>query len=97
VAHDASVPKASEVVPYKVESRFSYVISVLVFSQCPDWSKMVDGAEANELGLLAGFEKCGRKPRRDLFLDEMSRVVPWSELEALVEPHYPGARSGRCL
>jgi IS5 family transposase len=30
-----------------------------------------------------------------LFLDEMNQVVPWAELEALVEPHYPKAGSGR--
>ena len=39
------------------------------------------------------FEKYGRKSRRELFLDEMERVVPWPELEALVEPHYPKAGS----
>ena len=26
------------------------------------------------------------------FLDEMERVVPWSELVALIEPHYPKAK-----
>jgi len=31
-----------------------------------------------------GFEKYGRKSRRELFLDEMNQVVPWSELQALV-------------
>ena len=43
----------------------------------------------------AVFEKYGRKSRRELFLDEMERIVPWSELEALVEPHYPRAGKGR--
>jgi transposase, IS5 family len=41
------------------------------------------------------FEKYGRKSRRELFLDEMDLVVPWVELEALVEPHYPKAGNGR--
>ena len=41
------------------------------------------------------FEKYGRKSRRELFLDEMERVVPWPELQALVEPHYPKAGNGR--
>ena len=41
------------------------------------------------------FEKYGRKSRRELFLDEMNQVVPWAELEALVEPRYPKAGSGR--
>src|SRR5258707_15836062 len=40
-------------------------------------------------------EKYGRKSRRELFLDEMNQVVPWAELEALVEPRYPKADSGR--
>ena len=47
------------------------------------------------LAAHAGFEKCGRKSRRELFLDEMEQVVPWSDLESLVEPHYPKAGNGR--
>jgi transposase, IS5 family len=43
----------------------------------------------------SSFEKYGRKSRRELFLDEMEQVVPWRELEALVEPHYPKAGNGR--
>lgn len=34
-----------------------------------------------------------RRTRRELFLAEMEAVVPWPELLAVVEPHYP--RSGR--
>jgi len=41
------------------------------------------------------FEKYGRKSRREIFLEEMERVVPWSAMQALVEPHYPKAGSGR--
>lgn len=41
------------------------------------------------------FERYGRKSRRELFLDEMAQVVPWSALEALVEPHYPKAGNRR--
>jgi IS5 family transposase len=41
------------------------------------------------------FEKFGRKSRRELFLDEMELVVPWSELLALVRPHYAKAGNGR--
>jgi IS5 family transposase len=37
------------------------------------------------------FEKYGRKSRRELFLDEMEKIVPWSGLEALVRPHYAKA------
>src|SRR5713226_5543090 len=47
------------------------------------------------LAAHAGFEKYGRKARRELFLDEMEQVVPWSDLESLVEPHYPKAGNGR--
>ena len=43
----------------------------------------------------SSFEKYGRKSRRELFLDEMELVVPWTELQALVEPHYPKAGNGR--
>jgi IS5 family transposase len=41
------------------------------------------------------FGKYGRKSRRELFLDEMEKVVPWSGLEALVRPHYAKAGNGR--
>jgi IS5 family transposase len=43
----------------------------------------------------SNFEKYGRKSRRELFLDEMELVVPWAELQALVEPHYPKVGNGR--
>lgn len=33
--------------------------------------------------------------RADRFLDEMNRVVPWSELVAVVKPHWGGAQTGR--
>ena len=39
----------------------------------------------------ASFSKYGRKNKRELFLDQMSEVVPRSELLALVEPVYPRA------
>ncbi len=29
--------------------------------------------------------------RRELFLAEMDRVVPWGRLQALIAPHYPKA------
>src|SRR6266478_1595322 len=32
-----------------------------------------------------------RRTRRELFLAEMDAVVPWPELLAVVEPHYPRA------
>ena len=42
-----------------------------------------------------GFERYGKKTRRELFLEEMDQVVPWSKLCSLIEPHYPKAGSGR--
>jgi len=41
----------------------------------------------------ASLERFGRKSRRELFLYEMERVVPWAELQSLVEPYH--ARAGR--
>ena len=41
------------------------------------------------------FEKYVRKSRRELFLDEMERIVPWFALEALVRPHYVKAGNDR--
>src|ERR1700693_1182607 len=47
------------------------------------------------LAMTTGFERYSKKTKRALFLEEMEQVVPWSELCALVEPHYPKAGSGR--
>jgi hypothetical protein len=41
------------------------------------------------------FEKYARKSRREEFLSVMAAVVPWRELEALIEPYYPKAGNGR--
>ena len=43
----------------------------------------------------SGFEKYARKSRREEFLSVMEAVVPWRELETLIEPHYPKAGNGR--
>ena len=42
----------------------------------------------------AGFERYSKRTRRERFLQEMDRVVPWEELEALIEPCYPSKRQG---
>src|SRR6202007_1990873 len=47
------------------------------------------------LAAQTGFEKYGRKTKRERFLEEMEQIVPWAELEALVEPHYPKGENGR--
>ena len=36
-----------------------------------------------------------KRTRREVFLAEMDRTVPWAKLEALIEPHYPKAGCGR--
>src|SRR5450631_4733976 len=47
------------------------------------------------LASQASFEKYARKSRREEFLNVMAVVVPWCELEALIEPYYPKAGNGR--
>uniref|UniRef100_UPI00111DEBFE transposase n=1 Tax=Nitrospira cf. moscoviensis SBR1015 TaxID=96242 RepID=UPI00111DEBFE len=37
------------------------------------------------------FEQYRKPTRREQFLDEMNRVVPWAELVAVIEPVYPTA------
>jgi hypothetical protein len=39
-----------------------------------------------------GFEAHRKATRRDMFLAEMDKVVPWSELCAVIEPFYPKVR-----
>src|ERR1700739_3167889 len=36
-----------------------------------------------------------KRTRREVFLAEMQRAVPWARLEALIAPHYPKAGGGR--
>ena len=38
-----------------------------------------------------------KRTKRDVFLAEMAKAVPWARLEALIEPHYPkmGPKGGR--
>ena len=36
-----------------------------------------------------------KQTRREVFLAEMERVVPWTSLLAQIEPHYPKAGRGR--
>ena len=46
---------------------------------------------------FAASEYAGKKKatRRERFLAEMEKVVPWKELEALIEPYYPKGKRGR--
>lgn len=38
---------------------------------------------------MTGYFDKGKKTRREVFLAEMERVVPWGRLLGLIEPHYP--------
>jgi IS5 family transposase len=37
----------------------------------------------------AAFERYRKPTRREQFLDEMDKVIPWEELAAVIEPFYP--------
>ena len=41
----------------------------------------------------AEYEKKKKRTRREVFLEKMEQVVPWSRLMEVIEPHYP--KSGR--
>jgi IS5 family transposase len=43
----------------------------------------------------AGFERYRKPTQREAFLAQMDTLVPWAELGALIEPHYPKAGNGR--
>ena len=46
---------------------------------------------------LSGFEKYAKTTRRAQFLADMASIVPWKELESVVEPVYPkGSELGGC-
>jgi hypothetical protein len=47
------------------------------------------------LAQAAEFQRYGKKTLREQFLDEMEAVMPWSELLALVAPHYSKDETGR--
>src|SRR5271155_5098578 len=42
----------------------------------------------------AAWEKKGKVTRRERFLGEMDQVIPWIQIQALIEPHYPKAGNG---
>ena len=48
-----------------------------------------------QLTLGTGFEKYSKTTRREKFLTDMDRIVPWGELCALIAPVYPKAGDGR--
>lgn len=36
-----------------------------------------------------------KQTRKELFLAEMDRIIPWRKLTRLIEPHYPKTGNGR--
>ncbi|MBB5421335.1 IS5 family transposase [Paraburkholderia atlantica] len=42
-----------------------------------------------------GLDLSTKRTRKRKLLDELRRVVPWSRLIALIEPHYPRGKTGR--
>jgi transposase, IS5 family len=47
------------------------------------------------LASQGSFEKYRKQTRREKFLAEMDRIMPWAELESLIEPYYPKQGNGR--
>jgi transposase, IS5 family len=47
------------------------------------------------LASQGSFERYGKKTRREKFLEEMDEIVPWAQLQSLIEPHYPKQGNGR--
>jgi transposase, IS5 family len=47
------------------------------------------------LASQGSFERYSKKTRREKFLEEMDRIMPWAELESLIAPHYPKEGNGR--
>jgi IS5 family transposase len=49
-----------------------------------------------QLGLDdSGFVKKSKRTRKQQFLEEMDKVIPWEALLRLIETHYPKAGNGR--
>jgi hypothetical protein len=42
-----------------------------------------------------GFESRRKRTRRDEFLETMNAIMPWAQLCAVIEPHYPKRGIGR--
>jgi transposase, IS5 family len=47
------------------------------------------------LASQGSFERYGKKTRREKFLEEMDEVMPWAQLQSLIEPYYPKEGKGR--
>jgi IS5 family transposase len=47
------------------------------------------------LARQAEFQRYTKRTRREQFLNEMEAVMPWAELQGLIEPHYSKGETGR--
>lgn len=56
-----------------------------------DQSEKIQSLKQAALDLKLSVKKT-RKPK---FLEQIKRVVPWTELVALTAPYYPEGRNGR--
>lgn len=41
---------------------------------------------------MLGLEPLHKKARKEIFIEEMSQVVPWAALVAVIQPHVRGAQ-----
>ena len=51
--------------------------------------------EQRSFAEVGGFRRQEKVTRRERFLEEMERVIPWKRLEARIAPAYPVAGNGR--
>ncbi|MBK8970445.1 MAG: transposase [Hahellaceae bacterium] len=42
----------------------------------------------------SGFEVYRKKTRKEVFLSEMDRIIPWKELSEAIRPYYPDVPKG---
>jgi IS5 family transposase len=65
----------------------------------PRGSSVADDMKQQTLAMAADqnevFQRHRRRTKREEFLETMNRIVPWAELCAVIEPHYPKAGNGR--
>src|SRR5579863_3855723 len=47
------------------------------------------------LASQGSFERYSKKTRREKFLEEMDEIMPWAQLQSLIEPYYPKEGNGR--
>ena len=84
-------------VPVKATLNKSHPLAISLVNRCGG----VDDSGMKQMTLAAAadeqleFERYRRPTKRDEFLAAMNGLVPWSDLCAVIEPHYPKAGNGR--